>query len=60
MNFAEGWCNSRRSGYPVLTPVNNVGNFLGGTIPRRQLYPTGEAAVNPTNYQSGVCGFKQW
>lgn len=56
MNFAEAWNNWKRSGYPVLTPVNYVGNFSGGTIPRRQLYPTGEASVNPANYQTGVSG----
>ncbi len=56
MNFGEAWSNWRRSGYPVLTPVNYTGNFSGGTIPRRQLYPTGEASVNPANYQTGVSG----
>lgn len=54
MNFAESWSNWRRSGFPVLTAVNYTGNFSGGTIPRRQLYPTGEVAVNPTNYAAGV------
>lgn len=56
MNFAEAWSNWRRSGYPVLTPVNYVGNFSAGTIPRRQLYPTAEASVNSANYQTGVAG----
>ena len=54
LNFVESWNNWRRSGYPVLTSVNYVGNFSGGAIPRRQLYPTGEATANPTNYQTGV------
>lgn len=54
MNFAEAWNNWKRSGYPVLTPVNYAGNFSNGTIPRRQIYPTNEASVNPSNYQSGV------
>jgi len=54
MNFGESWSNWRRSGFPVLTAVNYTGNFSGGTIPRRQLYPTGEVAVNPTNYAAGV------
>ena len=54
MNFGESWSNWRRSGYPVLTPVNYTGNFSGGAIPRRQLYPTNEVAVNPTNYAAGV------
>jgi hypothetical protein len=56
MNFSEAWCNWRRSGFPVLTPINFTGNFSGGQIPRRQLYPTDEASVNSANYQSGVGG----
>lgn len=54
LNFVESWNNWRRSGYPALTAVNYVGNFSGGAIPRRQLYPTGEATSNGTNYQTGV------
>ena len=54
LNFTEAWSNWRRSGYPVLTPVNYTGNFSGGTIPRRQLYPTTEPTTNPTNYRSAV------
>jgi hypothetical protein len=53
-NFVEAWSNWRRSGYPVLTPVNYTGNFSGGVIPRRQLYPTTEPTTNPTNYRSAV------
>ncbi len=56
MNFSEAWCNWRRSGFPVLTSVNYTGNFSGGQIPRRQLYPTNEASVNSANYQAGVGG----
>jgi hypothetical protein len=54
LNFVEAWNNWRRSGYPVLTPVVYTGNFSNGTIPRRQLYPTGEATSNGTNYAAGV------
>jgi hypothetical protein len=54
LNFVEAWNNWRRSGYPALTPVNYVGNFSSGSIPRRQLYPTGEATSNGANYQIGV------
>lgn len=54
MNFVEAWNNWKRSGYPVLTPVVYAGNFSGGTIPRRQLYPTSEATANPANYKIGV------
>jgi hypothetical protein len=54
MNFVEAWNNWKRSGFPVLTPVNYVGNFSNGTIPRRQPYPTTEASLNATNYQTAV------
>lgn len=54
LNFVEAWSNWRRSGYPVLTPVNYTGNFSNGTIPRRQLYPTTEPTTNPTNYRAAV------
>jgi len=56
LDFDEAWSNWRRSGYPVLKPVNYPGNFTNGTIPRRQSYPTSEASTNPTNYQSAVQG----
>jgi hypothetical protein len=56
MNFTESWNNWRRSGFPVLTPVVYTGNFSGGAIPRRQIYPTGEASVNDANYKIGVGG----
>ena len=55
-NFDEAWSNWRRSGYPVLTPVNYPGNFTSGTIPRRQSYPTSEASTNPSNYKNAVTG----
>jgi hypothetical protein len=53
-NFIEGWFNWRRSGYPVLTPVNYPGNVTNGTIPRRLPYPSTEISNNPAGYQSGV------
>jgi hypothetical protein len=53
-NFIEAWINWRRSGYPVLTPVNYQGNFTGGTIPRRIAYQSTEASTNPAGYQSAV------
>jgi len=53
-DFDEAWTNWRRSGYPVLTPVNYAGNFTGGTIPRRQAYPSTEPQANPANYQTAV------
>ncbi len=53
-NFVEAWHNWRRSGTPVLTPVNYAGNFTGGVIPRREIYPTTESATNPGNYKSAA------
>ena len=53
-DFDEAWSNWRRSGYPVLTPVNYTGNFTGGTIPRRQSYPTSESSTNPNGYKTAV------
>jgi hypothetical protein len=53
-DFVECWCNWRRSGYPVLAPVNYTGNFSSGTIPRRQQYPITEAATNPANYKTAA------
>lgn len=54
LNFSEAWSNWRRSGYPVLTPVNYTGNFSKGTIPRRQIYPPSESTLNPEAYQAAV------
>ena len=53
-DFLETWTNWRRSGYPVLTPVNYTGNFSSSAIPRRQQYPITEAATNPANYKTAV------
>ncbi|MBD1363768.1 SusD/RagB family nutrient-binding outer membrane lipoprotein [Mucilaginibacter sp. ZT4R22] len=47
LNGAEAWSDWRRSGYPVLTPVNFVGNETNGVIPRRLKYSPGEFGVNP-------------
>jgi hypothetical protein len=53
-NFVESWNNWKRSGYPALTPVNYVGNFSGGQIPRRQLFPASESSTNTESLQSAV------
>lgn len=50
----EVYANWRRTGYPVLTPVNFPGNVTNGTIPRRLKYPSTEAAVNTQNYNAAV------
>jgi hypothetical protein len=53
-NDYETFANWRRSGFPVLTPVNYPGNATGGTIPRRLIYPQGEASTNAENYKAAV------
>ncbi len=45
----EVYANWRRTGYPILTPVNFPGNVTNGTIPRRFKYPTSEYSVNSIN-----------
>lgn len=50
----EIYANWRRTGYPVLVPVNYPGNVTNGTIPRRIKYPTGEYSVNSTNLAEAV------
>ncbi|HEY6901265.1 MAG TPA: SusD/RagB family nutrient-binding outer membrane lipoprotein [Puia sp.] len=54
MDENECFANWRRSGFPVLAPVNYPGNVTGGTIPRRFTYPQTEAPVNSVNYQAAV------
>jgi hypothetical protein len=54
LDFYESWCNWRRSGYPVLTPVVYPGNATGGTIPRRFPYPADEAAKNGANQSAAA------
>jgi hypothetical protein len=53
-NDYEAFANWRRTGYPVLTPVNYPGNVTGGSIPRRLIYPQGEASSNPDNYNAAI------
>lgn len=52
-NGYEAWASWRRSGYPVLTPVNYPGNVTNGTIMRRLRFPQNEEGVNP-NYRIAV------
>ncbi|MBW7893370.1 MAG: SusD/RagB family nutrient-binding outer membrane lipoprotein, partial [Chitinophagaceae bacterium] len=54
LNGIETWANWRRTGYPVLTPVDYPGNLSGSQIPRRLMYPQNERALNPDNYQAAV------
>ncbi len=49
-NGMEGWADWRRTGYPVLTPVNYTGNATGGSIPRRLIYPLEQITLDAANY----------
>jgi hypothetical protein len=56
-SFLDGYephANWRRSGHPVLTPVNFPGNYTNGVIPRRFQYPSSEAGLNGANLQAAV------
>lgn len=53
-NYTEAWNNWKRSGYPVLTPVNYSGNFSNGMIPVRQVYPSSESTTNPDNLETAI------
>lgn len=53
-NFVDAWNNWKRSDYPKLTPVVYAANFSGGTIPRRQPYPTTESTLNGVNNRVAV------
>lgn len=50
----ESFANWRRTGYPVLTPVNYTGNVTNGTIPRRLQYPANEYGVNGDNLSAVI------
>lgn len=54
LNEYEAFSNWRRTGYPVLVPVNYPGNVTGGTIPRRLTYSESDISNNPQNYQEAV------
>ncbi len=53
-DFMENWSNWRRSGYPVLTPVNYPSNVTNATIPRRMIYLSTEIITNGTSYTEAV------
>lgn len=53
-NFIESWLNWKRSGYPVLIPVNYPGNITNSTIPRRMIYLSTEVLNNTDNYNAAV------
>jgi hypothetical protein len=53
-NGYEAWADWRRTGFPVLTPVNYTGNASGGTIPRRLIYPTEQITLDPAGYNAAI------
>jgi SusD/RagB-like outer membrane lipoprotein len=50
----DSWSEWRRTGYPTLIP--GVDYFNDGNIPTRYIYPSEEASLNGSNYDSGVAG----
>ncbi|WP_299797755.1 SusD/RagB family nutrient-binding outer membrane lipoprotein [uncultured Maribacter sp.] len=54
LNEYETFSNWRRSGFPILTPVNYPGNVTNGTIPRRLTYSENEQSTNPDNYAAAI------
>ena len=54
MDEYESWSNWRRTGYPILKPVNYPGNVTNGTIPRRLTYPPDQKINNLANYNAAV------
>ena len=54
LNEYESFSNWRRTGFPVLVPVNYPGNVTNGTIPRRLTYSTSEESTNTVNYNAAV------
>ena len=49
-NDYEVYANWRRTGYPILTPVNYPGNVTGGKMFRRFSLPNSENLTNHDNY----------
>jgi len=54
LNDYETFSNWRRTGFPVLVPVNYPVNATNGTIPRRLTYTESEAVNNPDNYAAAI------
>ena len=53
-NWWDAWADWRRTGYPVLVPVDYPGNVTGGQIPSRLRLPNHEAANNAANVAAGA------
>ena len=55
-NGFQGWCNWRRSGFPVLTPTAYAAN-VSKQIPRRYMYGTREYATNSKNVTAAAANY---
>jgi hypothetical protein len=55
-NGHEAYANQRRSGYPILSPIDDNGgeSETGGIVPKRLMYPAAEALNNPVHYQEAL------
>jgi len=58
LNWWEAWSDYRRTGLPILTPVNYSGQLGApnspGIIPRKLRVPDSEVNNNSVNYQAGA------
>ncbi len=55
-NGFQGWCNWRRSGFPVLTPTAYAAN-VSKQIPRRYMYGTREYSTNSKNVTAAAANY---
>jgi len=53
-NGIEAFSNWRRTGYPVLTPLDIAATLTGGEIPRRFVYPGSEKLSNTDNVEAAI------
>ena len=53
-NGFEAFSEYRRTGYPVLVPVNDPTGETKGTIPRRLIYDQSELITNSANYKEAI------
>ena len=53
-NGFEAFSEYRRTGYPVLVPVNDPTGETKGTVPRRLIYDQSELLTNPDNYKEAI------
>ncbi len=54
LNEYESFSNWRRTGYPTLVPTSDPGSDTGGPIPRRLIWPEGEASTNAENFAAAI------